>query len=287
MHPSYGGHVGERGRSNHADSFGDRAGTLIQGSLAQARSVVRYRVMRKYAIAALGLALATVSTAAAQTASGPAPREATLTVTGDGTIERAPDLARLTVSIITNDDNPGVSSSENNERYNALKAKLAAIGIGADELHTYGYDVSFVPHPPRDLPPEQRQPRYGYITNRIVGITIVPIENAGKAIDAATAAGVTSVSGVSYDLKDRDSAYQAALVAAMGNARRTAVTLSSAGGFALGSLQHVGTGEAQTVRPLGQQPMFRAMAAAPVPTDVGSAGPITVTAHVTVIYLIR
>jgi uncharacterized protein YggE len=243
----------------------------------------------KYAIVALALALGTISTAAAQTPAQPAPpHEALLTVGGDGTIERAPDLARLTVQIITNDDNPTVSSSQNNDHFNVLKAKLAGIGITGDDVRTYGYDVSFIPHPPKNLPPDQRQPRYGYITTRTVQITIAPIENAGKAIDAASAAGVTSVGGLNYELKDQASAYQAALAAAMADAKRTAQTLSTAGGFALGGLMRVSSLQDSAVRPLGQ-PMFRAAAApmASTPTDLGSSGPISVTAHVTVSYEIR
>jgi len=242
----------------------------------------------KHTIAALTLAFATLSTAGAQTSAPPA-RLAELTVGGTGTIERAPDLARLTVSIVTSDDNPTVSSSQNNDRYNVLKVKLAAIGIAADALRTYGYDVSFVPHPPKNLPPEQRQSRYGYITNRTVQITLAPLDTVGKAIDAATAAGVTSVGGVNYELKDQDSAYQAALAAAMADAKRIAQTLSTAGGFALGPLVRVSSIQDTGIRPLGAQPMFRAAVSpmAATPTDLGSSGPITVSAQVTVSYEIR
>jgi uncharacterized protein YggE len=244
----------------------------------------------KYAIAALTLAFATLSTAGAQTSAPPASaRLSELTVGGTGTIERAPDLARLTVSIVTNDDNPTVSSSQNNDRYNVLKTKLAAIGIPTEALRTYGYDVSFVPRPPKDLPPDQRQSRYGYITDRTVQITIAPLDNVGKAIDAATAAGVTSVGGVAYELKDRDAAYQAALAAAMADAKRIAQTLSTAGGFALGPLVRVSSIQDAGIRPLGAQPMFRASVSsmAATPTDLGSSGPITVSAQVTVSYEIR
>jgi uncharacterized protein YggE len=242
----------------------------------------------KYALAALVLTLSTASPAAAQAPVQPAPNAALLTVGGDGTVERAPDLARLTVQIVTNDDNPTVSSSQNNDRYNILRAKLAAIGIAGDNLRTYGYDVSFVPHPPKDLPPEERQPRYGFITNRTVEITIAPIENTGKAIDAATSAGVTSVGNIAYDLKDQASAYQAALVAAMADAKRTAETLSTAGGFNLGSLRRVSTGQQEPIRPLGLQPGLRAMAMnAATPTDLGSSGPIKVSARVSLTYEIR
>jgi uncharacterized protein YggE len=239
----------------------------------------------KYLIAALSLAFATLTAASAQ----PAPqREALLTVGGDGTVERAPDLARLTVQIVTNNDDPAASSSQNNDRYNVLKAKLAAVDITSDNLRTYGYDVSFVPRPEKPVPPAQQQPRYGYITTRTVEITVAPIDRAGKIIDAAVAAGVTSIGDVSYELKDPASAYQAALVAAMADAKRTAATLASAGGFTLGQLVRVSNAPENTVQPLGQ-PMFRAMAApmASTPTDLGSSGPIKVSAHVTIGYEIR
>ena len=59
---------------------------------------------------------------------------ATITVTGQATVSRAPDLATVGLTIVTNDDNSSRALSENNSRYAALLAKLGAIGIAANDV---------------------------------------------------------------------------------------------------------------------------------------------------------
>ncbi|HMD02061.1 MAG TPA: SIMPL domain-containing protein [Candidatus Baltobacteraceae bacterium] len=211
----------------------------------------------------------------------------TLTVQGDGVVERSPDQAVVQVTIVTNDDNASVSAGKNTDIYNALKTRVAALGVSGDALRTSYFNVQFVPHPARALPPEQQQPRYGYVTTRGIALTVTPIENAGKVIDAANAAGVTQVGDVSYDLKDRKGAYLSALAAAMSNARQVAEALAAAGGFKLGGYARISV-EGSAPAPNPQAPRAMALAApAQPPTDLGPSGPIEVRAGVTVSYSIK
>src|SRR5450755_865420 len=72
---------------------------------------------------------------------------ATLTVTGQGTVSRAPDLATVALTIVTNDDNSSRALSENNSRYAALLAKLGAIGIAANDITSTSIQSYFNPRP--------------------------------------------------------------------------------------------------------------------------------------------
>jgi len=214
----------------------------------------------------------------------------TLSLSGDGIIERTPDLARLSVTIITNDDAANASSSKNNDIYNAFKARAAGLGLASDAIRTTGYNVVFVPHPPRGLPPEDQQPRYGYVTTRNLAITISPIENIGAVVDAATTAGVTTIGAITFDLKDRKAAYKAALEAAMSDVKQTAALLAAAGGFTIGKIQAIsvnGNVPLQTVaRTLSRAPS--SLSAAPMtPTEIEPNGPISISAHVNVTYAIK
>ncbi len=214
--------------------------------------------------------------------------ESRLIVDGSGTINRPPDEARVSVSIVSNADVASQSAGDNTRTYNTFVARVGKIGLAADAVRTTFYNVQFVPPPPKGLPPEQRQSRYGYITTRSLSITVAPLENVGKVIDAATAVGVDQVGDVSFDLRDRQSAYAAALVAAMSDAKRTATTLAAAAGLRLGRIRTVSAGsQGVPVRPLGIDLALRsAVAAAPPspPTDIAPNGPISVTAQVHVTY---
>jgi uncharacterized protein YggE len=231
------------------------------------------------------LTLAPNAASAALPVAPPTAAEATLNVQGDGVVERAPDVARLFVQIVTNDDSATISTSKNNDIYNKLQAALAPLGVSGDALGTSGYNVVFIPHPPAGLPPAQQQPRYGYVTTRALSMTIANLANVGKVIDAATSAGVTSVGSVSFDLKDRKSAYRAALGVAMQDARASAQAVATGGGVTLARIRSITVGYQYV--PLVQAGMMRAAAAPATPTDVQPGGPISVSAHVDVTFAIK
>jgi len=248
----------------------------------------RYRRMRvATALACLAFAALPLA-AAAQPAGNPTEPLPSLTVPGEGEVERSPDVAHVSVQIITTDDNAAASAGKNTTIYDALKAKLGPLALASDAIRTTYFNVQYIPYPPKTLPPEQRQARYGYVTTRGLQIAVAPIEAAGKVVDAATAAGVTDVGGVTYDLRDRRAAYREALGAAMQDARRNAEALAAAGDFHLVRIRSVSTGFAPIRVGTNLAMTARgAPEAAPPPTDLGSAGPIVISTNVTLVYDIR
>ncbi|GAC1556507.1 MAG: hypothetical protein NVS3B17_04030 [Vulcanimicrobiaceae bacterium] len=209
---------------------------------------------------------------------------ATLAVAGNGLVRREPDEARADVGIVTTDDDAARSTGKNAAILAALKTKLAALGVAADAVGTTNFNVTFVPYPPKNLPPEQRQSRYGFVTTRDLTIRVAPTGIVGKVVDAATAAGVTQIEGVSFDLKDRKAAYREALVAALADARASATALAGSGDFRLVRIRRISTGGGFAPRPA---PLARgAMMQASTPTEL-PPGPIEVGAHVDCIYEIR
>ena len=244
----------------------------------------------KFATYALAFVFGALPNAAVAQSAAAMPAESTLQVPGTGIVERSADQARVNVTIVTNDDNAGRSAGKNTEIYNALKGRVAAFGVRADDVRTTFYNVNFVPPAPKNLPPEQRAPRYGYVTTRNLSIIVAPLENVGKVVDASTASGASDIGNVSFELKDPHAAYVAALAAAMSDAKRTATTLEGSGGFHIVRIRHIEVGaDFGLPRPL-EGVMMRAApaaAAAPPPTEIGPNGPITTTARVTVTYEIR
>jgi uncharacterized protein YggE len=237
----------------------------------------------KFRISILAAVLAALPCAASAQTAVP---ESVLTVDGDGLVSRSADEARVSMEIVTNDDAATHSGGKNTAVYDALMARLATLGIPPGDVHTTAYNVTFVPYPPKDLPPEQRQPRYGYVTSRSLSVEVTPLENAGKVVDAATASGVTQIGDVSFELKDRRGAYLAALAAAMNDARESAAAIAAAGGFHIIRIRSVTAASAQPIAPYPMAMKRAAFApgAAEPPTDITPNGPIEVTAHVSVTY---
>jgi uncharacterized protein YggE len=235
--------------------------------------------MKTFTFAATALAvLAALAPAAAQTAlPGPGP---TLTVTGRGSVDRMPDQALVSFAIVTDDANAGRATSANNSAYNALVTRLGGLGLGPSALKTTAYDVMYNPRPPQPNP--QVPQRYGYVVTRTVSVTTTRTDQVGAVIDAAVAAGVTNVNGVSFGLHDRSDAYRAALAAAVSDAQGQARALADAA--------HVRLGRIQRLAPFGPvvpgpRPVTfgRVAAAAPVPTEVPPSD-LSVQASVSITY---
>ncbi len=242
----------------------------------------------KRATIALALAVTALPTVSfAQVTKSPN-AEATLTIGGDAAVERDPDLARVDATIVTNDDVASRSAAKNAAIYTALKAKLLGLGIANEAISTNAFDVAFVPRPRGGVPPNEVPQRYGYVTSRTLAIAVTPLEGAGKIVDAALAVGVTQVDDVAFELKDRKGAYREALARAFADARANATALAGSD-VVLVRIASVSAGDVDLVRP---QPYAGAMRAESFakslpPTQIERGGPISVTARVTVTYIVR
>ncbi len=232
--------------------------------------------MRSITLAAAAVALlATLAPAAAATAP-PA-----LAVSGQGSVDRMPDRVTVAFGIVTNDDVAGRATSANNAIYNALAARMSALGIKAPALRTTSYNVSFNPRPAR--PDAQFAQRYGYVVTRQVSVADDRTDRVGALIDAGVAAGTTSVDNVAFGLRDERGAYRAALAAAVADAQEQARALADAAHVRLGRIVEIAPAGG-TVPPPRPFALGRvAMAAAPVPTDVQPSD-LTVRASVSITY---
>jgi len=208
----------------------------------------------------------------------------TITVTGQGQISRAPDLATVGVTIVTNDDNAARALSENNRRYAALIAKLGAEGIAGSDITSTSIQSYFNPRPSGQGPNAPGQP-FGFVVTRNVQINVNALAQAGSVIDAATAAGATQINGVTYGFRDRRAVERAALAAAVADAHAQAQTIASAAHVQIVRILRIGTETAPgRVMPLAMN-MART-AEAPVPTTI-SPSDLEVASSVTITYVIR
>jgi hypothetical protein len=203
-----------------------------------------------------------------------------VTVSGSGTISRDPDRATISVSIATHNEVAATATSANNRLYNALVERMRGIGIAAGAIKTSSYDLNFVPKPaPGD---NYKPPQTGFIVTRGLSITVDNLSNAGGAIDAAVAAGVTQVNGVSFGVRDERGAHAAALADAVEDAAVQATAIAQAAHLHLGAIRRISSVQsppvfAARVMTLAVRPP------AQVPTEITPSS-IQVHATVTVTY---
>lgn len=236
--------------------------------------------MNRITFAATAAAVLAMALPAAAQTPGTERPPATITVIGQAAIDRAPDQATVSFSIVTNDDNASRATSANNSAYNTLVAKLGTAGIAAAQIRTAAYDVSFNPRP--TTPNPQFAQRFGYVVTRSVDVTTPNTAGVGHVIDAGIAAGITTVGAVNFGLKNDRGIYNQALAAAVADADAQAHALADAAHVRIVRILSVGSASSLPGPRPGPQ-FARVAMAAPVPTEIQPSD-LTVHANVTVRY---
>jgi hypothetical protein len=232
------------------------------------------------AIAAGCLAIPSVPARAADTV--PETSFGTLTVTGQGQISRAPDLATVAANIVTSDDSAARALSENNRRFAALGAKLAALGISANDITSTSLSSYFNPRPAARMPNPGAGP-FGFVVTRNAQINVAALAQTGAVIDAATAAGATQINGVAYGLRDPRAVERAALAAAVADAAAQAQTIAAAAHVQIVRILRIGNEAGPPpgrIMPLAMKSSLAGADAVPTtiaPSDMDVNGTVTIT----------
>lgn len=225
--------------------------------------------------AAFGAALLLLALPAVATAQEP--QTATLIANGDGAVMVTPDIASVTLGVVTRARTAGAALSENSiDLANAIAA-IRAENVAEKDIGTSNFSI----HPVyedtlRDTQSSEPPKIVGYEVNNTINVTIRDIASSGGILDKVVTAGANRVSGISFDVADRTGAEDAALKAAIADARRKAELMAAAAGVKLVRILSVSAGG-----PSQPVPVFaRAAAAAPVPVMPGQQS-VTVSATVT------
>jgi uncharacterized protein len=151
-----------------------------------------------------------------------------VSVTGEAIIVAAPDQAQIDIGVITQAQTSQAAAKENAQRVSAVITALKqAMGSEAD-IKTISYSLN----PDYRYPSEGGQPAIvGYTASNIVQVKTNRLEEVGKIIDAAMAAGANTIYGLQFILKNKDAVVAQALRQAAISAESKAEALASALGL--------------------------------------------------------
>lgn len=210
----------------------------------------------------------------------------TLTVSGQGTVERAPDQALMVLAVESEAPSARDAARANAAKMDRVLGAVRKAGIAADKIRTVGYE----------LQPMYAQQRQGDEPPRIAGyravnrlqVTIDDLDRVGPALDAAIEAGANRAENLYFQIKDPSAARLEALQQATARARREAEAVARAANARLGPIQSLQTDGYTPPSPRPMEMFARAVAgdAMAMKTPV-EAGTLTVTASVTIVYLLR
>lgn len=228
------------------------------------------------------LMMALASIASAQQVIPPAPRTPVIVTTGEAVLQRAPDRAWVTIAAENRARTPGEAQRANATAMTAVNAKIRAAGIPAEAIQTVGYNLQ----PEYDYN-DGKQTLRDYLARNEVQVRVDTLDRVGDVITAAVGSGATNVSGIRFDLKDRDAAEREALSRAVADA---AARAQAAAAGAHVTIDHVIRIEEQRdfqvpqPRPVAMMARQAANAAPSVPIE---AGQIDIRARVVVTTAIK
>jgi uncharacterized protein YggE len=169
-----------------------------------------------------------------------------ITVTGTGTVSLAPDLALVTLGAESRQPALADAVADTGRRMTAVVARLKALGVADRDIRTVTYTIEPRAAGPR---PGDEPPRItAYHVANIVQVKWRRLDAVAAVVDAAMAAGATTVRGIAFTVEDPAAAQAEARALAVRDAAARARRIAEAAGVTLGEVLAITEGGG--VRPL-------------------------------------
>jgi uncharacterized protein YggE len=201
---------------------------------------------------------------------------ATLTVTGEGRVAQAPDMASVSLGVTTEGKTAAEALAANSTALAAVMARLTQAGIAPGDLQTSG--LSLNPNWQNDSSTGGSRIS-GYIASNMLTVRVRALDGLGNVLDAAVKDGANTLNGVNFGLADPSPVEAEARKRAVADAKARAAVLAEAAGVTLGPIVTITEGGGGGNYPA---PMFRMAAeAAPVPM---AGGEVETAMQVTIVW---
>lgn len=178
---------------------------------------------------------------AAPPADTPAPKtqpasdaDNTIIATATGEYYIAPDVAYISVGMRSTGSSAEQVQKTNDEAMTKVLSEIKKAGIAEEDIKTNQYSV----YPEYNYSSSTRIIK-GYVAVNTASVTINDISRVGAVLEAANKSGANEIGDISFSVKDRDSAYDRALEAAIRTARQRAEVMAGAAGVEIGGLVQV------------------------------------------------
>jgi hypothetical protein len=195
-------------------------------------------------------------------------------VIGTATVQRAPDVAFVSVGVESRAKSPREAQQQNATAMTAIVNRLGQLSVGSDARKTLGLRLD----QEYDVVGGRRVSR-GFVARNVLEVRVDDLVRAGELADAAVQAGATSIDGIRFELKDRAAAEREALRLAVVDARGRAEAAAAGAGRTVDRIIKIEEGD--RVQPPRPTMMTFARAAADTATTVVEPGTIELQARVT------
>lgn len=142
----------------------------------------------------------------------------TISVSGEGRVETAPDTATISVGVVTRGKDAEKIQAENARTAAEIINSIAALGVERKNIRTGNYSFRQIYRQDSN----NRRIFDGYEVNNTVTITLSNLNLVGKVVDTSLSHGANSIDSLEFGLRDKDSFQNEAIRLAVRNARTKA-----------------------------------------------------------------
>jgi len=193
-------------------------------------------------------------------------------VSGQGSVDIAPDMAILSLTVTREADTARGALDANSAAMNKVLAAMKKEGIDARDLQTSGFSI----HPrysrPQPKPSGEREPPtiIGYTVRNSLSVRVRDISNVGAVLDKSVTLGVNEGGDIRFSNANPSAVIEQARIKAVKQAVAKANTLATAAGVKTGKLLEISE-QSFNPRPMSMASAGRSLArtAEAVPVAAG------------------
>ncbi len=169
----------------------------------------------------------------------PRPLEKTISVSGHGKVSVPPNVADISVGVVSQAKTAREALSANSEKMEALQQVLKERGVAAKDVQTTNINVSPrysqpPPHNPQNPVHEFVPQIVGYDVANSVSVTARDLAKLGALLDAVVTAGANQMHGISFRVDEPGAILDAARKKAMADAKKKAELMAGEAGVVVG-----------------------------------------------------
>jgi uncharacterized protein YggE len=160
----------------------------------------------------------------------------TISVTSQGKTTATPDLAEISLSVVTQGKSPSDLSTNNNQKMSAVIQFLSSQGIASSDIATTNYDLQ--PNYQYDAN-SQRNNIIGYTLTQTVEVKVRDLAKVADVLGGLAPLGVNQIGGVNFTFSDQDSILAIARADALAKAKAKASEMAGEAGASLGNIMNI------------------------------------------------
>lgn len=204
--------------------------------------------------------------------------ETTISLNGVGSVDRAPDLATVSVGVSIDGTTAAEAMTRQAELMNGVVSALKANAIADRDMQTSNLTLN----PAYDYNQRDGRPRLtGYNASNEMRVTVRDLSKLGAALDAIVKSGGNTINGVSFGLAKQEDAMNEARVMAIKNAAAKAELYAKSVGYKVKRIVTVSENTYFEPQPMMARSVAAMAESAPTPV---AGGAVTTNVSVNVLF---